>query len=84
MAGLPDLYLDIALDGVVLYDAGGYAAERLEALRALVRRKGLYREREGRDLMWRWEQPPGPDWSLEWEAAVDFAGRTVRESSHER
>src|SRR5215211_8499466 len=67
MAGLPDLYLDIALDGVILYDTGDYVAERLEFLRALIRRKGLRREREGRDLIWRWEQPPGPDWSLEWE-----------------
>jgi predicted nucleotidyltransferase len=67
MAGLPDLYLDIALDGVILYDTGDYVAERLEYLRALIRRKGLRRESEGRDLIWRWEQPPGPDWSLEWE-----------------
>jgi len=66
-AGLPDLYLDIALDRVILHDTDGYMAERLEFLRALVRRKGLRREKEGRDLIWRWEQPPGPDWSLEWE-----------------
>ena len=67
MAGLPDLYLDIALDGMILYDTGGYMAERLKFLRALIRRKGLRREKEGRDLIWRWEQPPGPDWALEWE-----------------
>ncbi len=66
VAGLPDLYLDIALDGVVLHDTDGYMAERLELLRALIHRKRLHREREGRDLIWRWEQPPGPDWSLEW------------------
>jgi len=66
-AGLPDLYLDIALDGVILHDTDGYMAERLGFLRALIRRKGLRREKEGRDLIWRWEQPPGPDWSLEWE-----------------
>lgn len=70
VAGLPDLYLDIALDGVILHDTGGYVAERLEALRTLIRRKGLHREREGQDLIWRWEQPPGPDWSLEWEEAT--------------
>ena len=66
-AGLPDLYLDIALDGVILHDTDGYVAERLESLRTLIRRKGLRREKEGRDLIWRWEQPPGPGWSLEWE-----------------
>ena len=67
MTGLPDLYLDVALDGVILHDTDGYVAERLESLRTLIRRKGLRREKEGRDLIWRWEQPPGPGWSLEWE-----------------
>ncbi len=67
VAGLPDLYLDIALDGVILHDPDGYMAERLGYLRALIRRKGLRREKEGRNLIWRWERPPGPDWSLQWE-----------------
>jgi predicted nucleotidyltransferase len=66
-AGLPDLYLDIALDGVILHDTDGYMTERLEFLRTLIRRKGLRREKEGRDLVWRWEQSPGPDRTLEWE-----------------
>lgn len=67
VAGLPDLYLDIALDGVILHDTDGYMAERLGFLRALILRKGLRREREGRDLIWHWEKPPDPHWSLEWE-----------------
>jgi len=70
MAGLPDLYLDIALDGVILYDTNDYMAKRLEFLRSLIRRHRLHREKEGRDLIWRWEQPPSPDWSLEWEEAT--------------
>jgi hypothetical protein len=57
-AGLPDLYLDIALDGVILHDTDEYMAERLGFLRALIRRKGLSREKDGHDLIWRWEQPP--------------------------
>jgi uncharacterized protein len=66
-AGLPDLYLDIAVDGVILYDTDEYMAGRLRLLRELIRRKGLRREKEGRDLIWRWREPPGTDWSLEWE-----------------
>ncbi len=61
MAGLPDLYLDIALDGVIFYDTNEYMGKRLESLRSLIRRQGLRREKEGRDLIWRWEEPPGPD-----------------------
>jgi predicted nucleotidyltransferase len=64
MAGLADLYLDIALDGVILYDTSEYMSKRLESLRSLIRRQRLHREREGQDLIWRWEHPPGPDWSL--------------------
>jgi hypothetical protein len=66
-AGLPDLYLDIALDGMILHDTDEYMTERLEFLRALIRRQGLRCEKDGRDLIWRWEEPPGFDWSLEWE-----------------
>jgi len=33
-ARLPSLYLDIALDGLVLYDTGEYIAERLGSLEA--------------------------------------------------
>ncbi len=70
MSNLPDLYLDIALDGVVLYDTDDFMAERLRALKALIRRKGLRREGDDGDLIWRWPQPPSPDWSLEWEEAL--------------
>jgi predicted nucleotidyltransferase len=44
---LPDIYLDIALDGVILYDVDGYVAEKLSSLSELARRKGLRRERQG-------------------------------------
>lgn len=66
-ARLPSLYLDIALDGQVLYDPQGYAAEKLSKLRRLIQKMGLYRERtEGGD-MWRWRQEPSGPWVLEWE-----------------
>ena len=53
---LPALYLDIALDGVVLYDTGGYIAQRLAYLRDLLAQRGLRRERAGREMIWRWQQ----------------------------
>lgn len=66
---LPPLWLDIALDGIVLYDPEGYVTDRLEQLRALIHRRGLIRERTGRNLVWRWECFPGFNWSLQWEQA---------------
>ena len=58
-ASLPALYLDIALDGIVLYDPKLYIADKLVALRQLIGQKGLHRERAGRDLVWRWQEFPG-------------------------
>jgi predicted nucleotidyltransferase len=68
-ADIPALWLDIALDGIVLYDALDYAAKRLGRLRRLIDRMGLIRERRGHDLVWRWKQFPGFTWSLTWEQA---------------
>jgi predicted nucleotidyltransferase len=66
---LTSLFLDIALDGIILHDSDGYIAERLASLRRLIEEQGLRRERVQRDLVWRWQRFPGFDWSLEWEAA---------------
>jgi predicted nucleotidyltransferase len=66
-AHLSALYLDIALDGVVLYDTGNYITQRLAYLRELLARRGLRRERAGREMTWHWQPAPGPDWTLEWE-----------------
>jgi predicted nucleotidyltransferase len=66
---LASLFLDIALDGVILYDPDAYMAQRLASLKRLIKEQGLRRERMQRDLVWRWQRFPGFDWSLEWEAA---------------
>ncbi|MBI1802286.1 MAG: nucleotidyltransferase domain-containing protein [Chloroflexi bacterium] len=65
-AAVPSLYLDIALDGQILYDPRGYAAERLAALRRLIEHAGLYRERTADGDLWRWQVEPAQPWSLSW------------------
>lgn len=60
------LYLDIALDGQILYDPRGFAAERLLALRRRIDRLGLRRERTPEGFDWRWERPPAGPWSISW------------------
>lgn len=64
---LASLYLDIALDGQILYDPRGYARERLTALRRLIERVGLYREHSEAGDVWRWRKEPAGPWVLEWE-----------------
>lgn len=65
-ARLTSLYLDITLDGQILYDPRGYAADRLAALKRLLAEAGLYRERTEAGDLWRWKTEPTRPWSLEW------------------
>ncbi|MBX7234446.1 MAG: nucleotidyltransferase domain-containing protein [Caldilineales bacterium] len=69
-AYLPALYLDIALDAIILFDTDGFLAERLARLRRLIAKVGLYREQNGADFAWQWRTFPGLGWSLEWEDAL--------------
>jgi len=66
-ARLPPLYLDIALDGLLLYDPQGYLQLRLDRLRRQMRRLRLQRERVNGDWVWRWQRTPPTDRSLAWE-----------------
>jgi len=63
---LASLFLDVALDGVILYDSQSYMAERLARLRRLIQEQGLQRRQTGRDLVWDWQRFPGFGWSLDW------------------
>ncbi len=63
---LTSLFLDVALDGIILYDSQSYMAERLARLRRLIQEQGLQRRQTGRDLVWDWQHFPGLGWSLDW------------------
>jgi predicted nucleotidyltransferase len=65
---LPSLYLDIALDGQILYDPQEYAARKLATVHQLIGRLGLYRERTEAGDLWRWQQEPTTPWTLAWES----------------
>lgn len=66
---IPDLYLDIALDGIILFDTDGYMTKRLAGLRLLIQEQGLYREQFQKELTWHWRQFPGHNWSFTWKMA---------------
>ena len=69
-AALPSIYLEIALDGLILYDPEGYAAIQLHKLRSIIRSKDLRREKRGREFIWQWGAFPGFGWSLAWKEAT--------------
>lgn len=62
----PSLYLDIGLDGVILYDRDAYMHHRLEWIRALSRESGLSRARTPGGFSWRWASPPAGHWCVDW------------------
>lgn len=63
---LASIYLNIALDGQILWDPHGYARRQLAAIRNVIERAGLYRERTVAGDVWRWQKEPSGIWALEW------------------
>lgn len=63
---ISSVYLDIALDGKILFDPQGYAHRRLAVLQRLMEETGLYRKKSSGGEVWRWRQKPRQPWALEW------------------
>ena len=62
----PALYLDLGLDGMILYDRDSYMHHRLERIRALAGEAGLTRARTPGGFSWRWASPPTGHWRVDW------------------
>ncbi len=65
--GFPSFYLDLALDGIILYDTAGYMEAKLRRIREIIRETGLKRERIPGGFFWNWKKYPGPEWEISWE-----------------
>jgi hypothetical protein len=64
----PSLYLDIGLDGVILYDKDGYTTRKLERIREIIKESGLVRERlDENNMFWDWTRAPKQHWEITWE-----------------
>lgn len=61
------LYLGVAVDGRVLYDPTGYAADRLAHLRHLINQARLPRTGTPAGDLWSWSRPPQGPWEMTWE-----------------
>ncbi len=71
LAGLPSFYLDLALDGRVLFDTG-FFRDRQAVLRRLIEEAGLRRVVRGGEYSWEWENPPRRGWRLDWDGYRAF------------
>lgn len=63
---ISSLYLDLALEGQILYDPEGYATRRLAALRQRIAELGLKRQQTPAGSRWKWSKKPPRDWMLGW------------------
>ncbi|MEW6095055.1 MAG: nucleotidyltransferase domain-containing protein [bacterium] len=64
----PSLYLDLALDGKVLFDKKDYVKCKLERIKELLREAGLVREKRSYGFGWYWKKVPVKfPWKIDWE-----------------
>jgi predicted nucleotidyltransferase len=62
------VYLDIATDGVILFDPRGYLEEMFVRIRDLLKREGLERKLLHHAWTWVWKKSRGRrDWELDWQ-----------------
>ncbi len=67
-SGFPSLYLDLGLDGRILWEREGYATAKLARIRELIDAAGLFRVRlSPTSFFWDWKRPPVPGrWRVDW------------------
>ena len=70
----PSLYLDIGLDGIVLFDRDSYTARKLERIREIIKQTGLIRRRLSRgNMFWDWERKVTRSWEISWDGFHELA-----------
>ncbi len=65
-SSFPPLYLDLAIDGIVLYDKGGYVEKKLSEIKGLIKKAGLFREKRDYGFNWKWKKKPSINWRIDW------------------
>jgi len=66
-SGFPSLYLDLAVDGIVLHDTNDYMTNKLQRIREIIKQAGLERKRREHDFSWEWRRRPNGHWEITWE-----------------
>ncbi len=62
----PSLFLDIGLDGIVLYDKD-FMSKRLLRIKEIIKESGLERKKENGEFYWSWKRRPKGKWGIDWE-----------------
>jgi predicted nucleotidyltransferase len=64
-SGFPSLFLDIGVDGVILYDRNFFEG-KTRRIREIIERAGLTRVKEKGNFIWEWKNPPKKGWEITW------------------
>lgn len=62
----PPLFLDIGLDGVILYDKNDFFKNLQIKIRDIIQQTGLQRKRDNGEFFWEWQTPPKKGWEITW------------------
>jgi predicted nucleotidyltransferase len=62
----PPFYLDLGLDGVILFDGNDFFRKLQERIRDIIRQAGLRRKKDNEEYYWEWETPPKRGWEITW------------------
>lgn len=63
----PPLFLDLGLDGVILFDRGDFFNNLQVKIKKIIKQAGLQRKRWDGEFSWEWQTPPQKGWEITWD-----------------
>jgi len=66
LSDFPPLYLNLALDGIILFDKDDFFKNLQGKIRNIIRQAGLQRKRDNGEFYWEWQNPPQKGWEITW------------------
>jgi hypothetical protein len=66
MTDFPSLFLDLALDGIILFDKDDFFKKLKNRVRQIIQQAGLQRKMEKGKIYWAWQNPPQKGWEITW------------------
>ncbi len=66
LENFPPLFLDVGLDGIILFDRNDFFKNLQIKIRDIIRQAGLQRKKDNGEFYWEWQKPPHKGWEITW------------------
>ena len=66
LKNLPSLFLDLGLDGIILFDKDNFFKNLQIKIREIIQQAGLQRKKVNGEFYWEWQTPPLKGWEITW------------------